>query len=230
MTVGGMVKLLSGMYIEVIGMQGQLNKKKYGIALLCVLILTILLFLLFFRGKTEKVEKQLELGAQYLDELNYEQAVAAYTSVLEIDPRNAEAVSALCDTYIVWADSMEESVGQLMLLNEALMKISKWFSYAEEEYRWVVYDLCSKVAEIYETNDAGELSQKYYFRCKDIHEQAEYTEDVLEEIISELPDEIKQLQNEKEKEEQKLKEAEEEYQGMLEELVDTVEKVIVKKC
>ncbi|MCQ2521944.1 MAG: tetratricopeptide repeat protein [Lachnospiraceae bacterium] len=66
-----------------------------------------------------KVAKELELARQYLDEMNYEMAIASYTKVIEIDPKNVEAYLGLADVYIATGDYDEA----LNVLNEALEKI-----------------------------------------------------------------------------------------------------------
>ncbi|MCR5674992.1 MAG: tetratricopeptide repeat protein [Lachnospiraceae bacterium] len=54
----------------------------------------------------QKMKKQLSLGERYLTELNFEQAVAAYTEALKIDPDNTDAKEALVQTYLAWAESL----------------------------------------------------------------------------------------------------------------------------
>ncbi len=60
-----------------------------------------------------EVNKQLKLAERYLDELDYEQAIAAYKAVLEIDPNNAEALAALNDVYEKWAESDPASADKI---------------------------------------------------------------------------------------------------------------------
>lgn len=50
-----------------------------------------------------KVRKQIDLGDRYLAELNYEEAVAAFTVALEIDPQNEEVTEKLSDALEGWA-------------------------------------------------------------------------------------------------------------------------------
>ncbi len=60
-----------------------------------------------------EVNKQLKLAERYLDELDYEQAIAAYKAVLEIDPNNAEALAALNDVYEKWEESDPASADKI---------------------------------------------------------------------------------------------------------------------
>lgn len=177
----------------------RLNKKRCGIALLCLILFVFCIFWLFStlsKGENRKKRKQLELAAEYLEELDYEQAVAAYINVLEIDPKNVDAIYGLCDAYIAWADTIENPGEQLRLMNKALMKVNELFRHAAEEYRWAVYDLCYKISEIYEANGIQEASQKYWDRCIDIDEsEAGYAENVLKEVLAGLPEEISRFEN-----------------------------------
>lgn len=55
-------------------------------------------------GSAKKVEKQLSLGAKFLSEMNYEQAVAAYERAIKIDPKCAKAYIGLADAYAQLSD------------------------------------------------------------------------------------------------------------------------------
>ena len=50
-------------------------------------------------GKESKMQRDLELAAQYLNELDYEQAIAIYSSVLEIESNNTDALMGLAQAY-----------------------------------------------------------------------------------------------------------------------------------
>ena len=53
----------------------------------------------------KRLQNQLDLGSRYLEELDYEQAIAAYELALEIDPMNVEAYTGLADAYLGVGDS-----------------------------------------------------------------------------------------------------------------------------
>jgi len=71
-----------------------------AIALIAVGLVAALALLLPTSAKAKKVEEQLNLGAKYLSELDYEQAIVAYEAVIKIDPKCEEAYLALADIYI----------------------------------------------------------------------------------------------------------------------------------
>ena len=79
-----------------------LNKKFIFIAISLIVIglIAALVLLIPTSAKAKKVEEQLNLGAKYLSELNYEQAIIAYEAVIKIDPKCEEAYLALADIYI----------------------------------------------------------------------------------------------------------------------------------
>ena len=60
----------------------------------------------------QRLQKQLEIGDRYLSELDYEQAVVAYRTAIEIDPKNVDAYLGLADAYVGMNDH-EEAVNVL---------------------------------------------------------------------------------------------------------------------
>lgn len=89
------------------------KKKKTGfkvfLAILVVLLLVgvgVVSFMFISKASHDrKVKDQLSLAEQYLDELQYEEAIAAYMAVLDLEPANEDAADGLTDTYIKWAES-----------------------------------------------------------------------------------------------------------------------------
>ena len=77
------------------------NKKLIFIAV-AIIVVGLIAALVFVpkSAKAKKVEEQLNLGAKYLSELDYEQAIVAYEAVIKIDPKCEEAYLALADVYI----------------------------------------------------------------------------------------------------------------------------------
>ncbi|MCQ2521948.1 MAG: tetratricopeptide repeat protein [Lachnospiraceae bacterium] len=64
-----------------------------------------------------KVAKELELARQYLDEMDYEMAIASYTKAIEIDSKNVDAYEGLANTYVAMAEK-EIIVGNMDLAIE----------------------------------------------------------------------------------------------------------------
>ncbi len=72
------------------------SKKKYGLLLLLGLLAVLAIgaavwFLFFGKGKKGEAAEQLKLGNRYLEEMDYEQAVVAFTKTIEIDPQKVDA-------------------------------------------------------------------------------------------------------------------------------------------
>lgn len=68
-------------------------------------------------GSHEKdYDRELSLGARYVNELDYEKAIAAYRAAIEIEPKNPEAYEALADLYILMGDYEAAAT----LLNEGI--------------------------------------------------------------------------------------------------------------
>ena len=69
-----------------------------------VLLAVIITGIVVMTSPARKYDKQLSLGQRYLDELDYEQAIAAYRAAIDIDPKNPEAYKALAEIYIEMND------------------------------------------------------------------------------------------------------------------------------
>ena len=79
-----------------------MKKKLIGI-ICCIVVLVLLVGIGLFasaRGKENNLQEHLDLGAQYLDKLDYEKAIAEYMMVLDIEPKCVEAYLSMTDAYI----------------------------------------------------------------------------------------------------------------------------------
>lgn len=91
----------------VVGNPSSLNPKKKSKKSLFILLGAILLsgiiaFVIIFAlngSPKAKVSKELKMANRYMDELQYEMAIASYTKVIEIDPKNVDAYLGLSDCY-----------------------------------------------------------------------------------------------------------------------------------
>ena len=82
------------------------TKKSKKIILIVVAILITVLGIFFATNNTmeQRIQKQLDLGYRYLTEMDYEQALVAFTKILELEPRNVEGYLGLVETYIAMGD------------------------------------------------------------------------------------------------------------------------------
>ncbi len=69
-----------------------------GVAL--VLLAVIIIALNVFGDSDRKLQEQLDLGAKYLEEMDYERALVAFNAALEIEPKNADAYLGIVEVYI----------------------------------------------------------------------------------------------------------------------------------
>lgn len=80
------------------------NGKKillFIISILVILLAVVNVFLyLHVTSPMQQVGKQLDLGQQYLLNLEYEEAVAAFEIVIEIEPKNVDAYMGMAEAYI----------------------------------------------------------------------------------------------------------------------------------
>ena len=88
-----------------------MNKKK-GIIITSIFLLviaTISGILVYNKMPSTMIHKLLDQGDRYLSELNYEQAIAVYRGVIELDSENAEVLNKMASAYIEWARSVLDS-------------------------------------------------------------------------------------------------------------------------
>ena len=136
-------------------------------AIIAVLLLIVLITgILVLSSPQRKYDKQLSLGQRYLDELDYEQAIAAYRAAIEIDPKQPDAYAGLANTYIAMEDY--ESAREVLLegidatdsdmLKEMLKELEeKYFTGPETVGTATDADMMSQIPE-----DALEWNGHYY--------------------------------------------------------------------
>ena len=71
------------------------------VALFVILFVALIIF--FYKinsnGKDNRLQEQLDLGAKYLSELDYAQAIVAYDTAIQIDPMSVDAYLGLASVY-----------------------------------------------------------------------------------------------------------------------------------
>ncbi|MCR4641534.1 MAG: tetratricopeptide repeat protein [Lachnospiraceae bacterium] len=101
-----------GALLEGNAADAEIKKKSFPWVIAIVSSLIVIALIIFIvvwaSGSTErKYDEQLKLAERYLDELDYDRAVAAYKAAIDIDPENPEAYLALADAYIEMGDYEE---------------------------------------------------------------------------------------------------------------------------
>ena len=88
----------------------RITNKKMIIISAIILIIVVSGLAVFFSGRIDrKIRLQMDMGQKYLADLQYEQAIAAFKGVLEIDPDNKGAMDAVIRTYFDWAEQCIEA-------------------------------------------------------------------------------------------------------------------------
>ena len=87
------------------------------VAIICVA--AVLVFAGTGKGKSE-YNKHITASQKYLDELNYEKAIAELELAIEIEPNNAEAYVALAEVYM----EMGDKKSAIVILEEAKGKVT----------------------------------------------------------------------------------------------------------
>ena len=89
------------------------HKGKLAVISIIVVIAAIAAGIFIYRGSDSvRVRQQLDLGATYLSESDYEAAIVAYETVIEIEPMNVDAYLGLADAHIGMGD-LEEALDVL---------------------------------------------------------------------------------------------------------------------
>ena len=138
----GNVELSQADILKKVGGGKEKMKKGY-------IILYLIVFRIVFAGAIgintynspdKRLAKQLDLGNRYLEEMDYEQAILAYKTAIEIDPKCEDAYLGLADIYI----TQEKPINAAEILEEGysqteseiiLAKLREVFSqYPKEDY------------------------------------------------------------------------------------------------
>ena len=144
---------------EKYGKEIRKRKVRWPFFLVGILLLAVGTVILVFVIKgsgagSSGLDKQLSLAARYLDELDYEKAIAAYKNAIEIDPKCeeaytglAEAAEKLADEYLT--EGEEEKAGELLEEIEEILEAGyeETRAYEVKEKRELVRDKQRAVKE-----------------------------------------------------------------------------------
>lgn len=90
-----------------------------------LIVAMIVLIVLTLNDDAKKVKKQLELGQKYIEDMDYEEAIACFDQALEIDPLSVDAYEGKADAYIAMEDyeSAKDTLeGGIKVLEKAAKK------------------------------------------------------------------------------------------------------------
>lgn len=86
--------------------------KKILLSILTILLCSVFLFIYTQKSIAPTWQEQYDLGVRYLSEGKYEEAIIAFTSAIEIDPRQSAPYIAIADIYIL-QDQYEDALSIL---------------------------------------------------------------------------------------------------------------------
>ena len=147
-------------------------------------------------GKESKVQKDLELASQYLDELDYEQAIAVYEQVLSIDPKNQEALIGGAKAYTGLAEQQKDA-------DQAIQSIEQAVVYAEQVYGLYPEEVAVQEVIVTAYMQAGDL-------CADAKRYEEAVSYYEKSVSLELDERLERKQEEADRKIEEAKESLEE--------------------
>ncbi len=106
------------------------------IVALSLCIAGLLIYWMLFSGEAvakREIREKLELAERYLDELDYDRAIACYKEVVKIDPANTEVLEEILDAYLEWAKEEEDPAEADRILAEAEEYFTELAETAEDE-------------------------------------------------------------------------------------------------
>ncbi len=164
---------------EPVKTEGGRSKKKYWLflllGLLVVLAIGAAVWLLFFRkGGSGRAGEQLRLGNRYLEEMEYEQAVVAFTKAIEIEPKEVDAYIGASKAYA----ALESYWDALDVLDAGYVQ-TKAAEIAERGK-----DVCLEAAEHYIAEEDYPEAKKYVEKGNEYGGSEKL--DQVSEILSEL--------------------------------------------
>lgn len=115
------------------------KKPMKGFILAGIVILAIIIGAILYvtgAGSGSNMRRQLERAQRYLEELEYEQAVATFEAVIEIDPKCAQAYIGLADAYVAMGDAAlkdGDSVSAKDYYENAINALEDGYAAAEDE-------------------------------------------------------------------------------------------------
>ena len=75
------------------------SNKKILIFVALFVLLVVVILIVVSNTPAKRLQRQLDLGTRYLEELNYEKAIAAFEAAIEIDSKNLKAYEGLVGAY-----------------------------------------------------------------------------------------------------------------------------------
>lgn len=150
------------------------NKTRVILVIIATLIVMLVVGMVIYSSGSpaRKLNAQLELGEKYLNDLDYEKAVAAFKEALSIEPDSEEAMELLVNAYSEWAKSEYEEGNP-----------DRAIEILDEGYKYTDNDELGELIDIYNVNRQIDQGQNYLDNFS--YEQAVQT---FQEILANDPE------------------------------------------
>lgn len=157
------------------------EKRKTRLWLIAAVLLAVFLFTACASGAS-RVSEKIELGQKYLTELNYTEAVAAFTEVIKINPSNIEAYVGRAEAYKGLKQYEEAKTDYTTVIEKA------------EDMPYTQAQAYAGRAEVYDLTDDATAAESDYGAAIGLLEKEDVgkKENIAEKLIRELK--IKVLQ------------------------------------
>ena len=157
------------------------EKRKTRLWLIAAVLLAVFLFTACASGAS-RVSEKIELGQKYLTELNYTEAVAAFTEVIKINPSNIEAYVGRAEAYKGLKQYEEAKTDYTTVIEKA------------EDMPYTQAQAYAGRAEVYDLTDDATAAESDYSAAIGLLEKEDVgkKENIAEKLIRELK--IKVLQ------------------------------------
>lgn len=157
------------------------EKRKTRLWLIAAVLLAVFLFTACASGAS-RVSEKIELGQKYLTELNYTEAVAAFTEVIKINPSNIEAYVGRAEAYKGLKQYEEAKADCTTVIEKA------------EDMPYTQAQAYAGRAEVYDLTDDATAAESDYSAAIGLLEKEDVgkKENIAEKLIRELK--IKVLQ------------------------------------
>ncbi|MBE5909526.1 tetratricopeptide repeat protein [Pseudobutyrivibrio sp.] len=155
------------------------------------IVIALCLVLVLCACGASKLEKQLDLGAKYLEELDYDNAIAAYTAAIDVDPASIDAYVGLAKAYVGKADSLEDYTESLDTILLAYTTIDDMLSDSKTEFVGTeeTLDSAKELRTSIEATFASQYFQILYdLNTNDAHDEIESLKEKYGEIVDEIID------------------------------------------
>lgn len=149
-------------------------------------------------NETSRLERQLELGDRYLEDLDYEQAIAAYEEALRIDDKCVEAYVGIAKAYVCMGDldmaiqyleiGVEKTESPVLIANLAVLRLMNAPQEEPEEELEEETQVTEVIEETEEEEPEEETEEEEPPKKKPVKkEPEEETEEVTEEAEEPIP-------------------------------------------